>query len=360
MSTLDPARVADRRPHPPTHLLKVRDVIRETADSVSLVFDVSAEQDTSFHYKPGQFLTLKIPSTRTGSVSRCYSLSSSPHSDPYPTVTVKCTDAGYASNWLFDNAVAGMTIESLAPRGTFVPRTWDADFVLLAAGSGITPMMSIIKTALAEHSNMITLVYANRDPESTIFADELADIERRYPRRLTVRRWFESEAGLPTAKGLGEMIDGLEGRDAFLCGPAPFMQLAEKSLLDARIAGERIHREVFRSLDSNPFDDTTEKEAAPTSGDEGFAAVTVEINGTQHSFAWPRSTLLLDVLLDMGIDTPYSCREGSCGGCAYSLTDGQVQMHANDTLDGYELERGVRLACQSVPVSDNVAIVFDQ
>ena len=158
--------------------LQVAEVVEETADARSLVFtvpdgrsDIPAER---LRYSPGQFLTLRVPSERTGSVARCYSLCSSPFTDDPLTVTVKRTADGYASNWLCDNAHAGMQIHVLAPSGTFVPKTLDTDFLLLAAGSGITPMMAICKSALAEGSGKVVLIYANRDENSVIFAARCA------------------------------------------------------------------------------------------------------------------------------------------------------------------------------------------
>ncbi|MBT2269844.1 ferredoxin--NADP reductase [Rhodococcus erythropolis] len=354
VTTSDDADSARRRP---VHRLRVCNVIRETADAISLVFDVPGAAE-NFRYEPGQFLTLKIPSTETGSVSRCYSLSSSPHADSLPAVTIKRTADGFASNWLCDNATAEMMIESLAPSGAFVPKTWDADFVLLAAGSGITPMMSIIKSALAEHANTITLVYANRTTESVIFADQLADLGRRYPDRLTVHHWLESQSGLPTPQGLKPWLHGLSDNVAYLCGPAPFMQIGEESLLAAGMPGERVHREVFRSLATNPFEVTRKSPLMPAAAGSAASAA-VELEGENHTVAWPRETVLLDALLDRGIDAPYVCREGSCGGCAYTLLRGEVRMLLNDTLDDHELARGVRLACQSLPVSDDVDVVFE-
>jgi len=153
--------------------LQVADVVDETADARSLVFKVpdgSTIPADRLRYAPGQFLTLRVPSDRTGSVARCYSLCSSPFTDDALTVTVKRTVDGYASNWLCDNAHAGMKIHVLAPSGTFVPKTLDTDFLLLAAGSGITPMMAILKSALSEGGGKVGLIYANRDEKSVIFA----------------------------------------------------------------------------------------------------------------------------------------------------------------------------------------------
>ena len=155
-------------------------------------------------YAPGQFLTLRVPSERTGSVARCYSLCSSPFTDDALTVTVKRTADGYASNWLCDHAHAGMRIHVLAPSGNFVPKTLDDDFLLMAAGSGITPIMSICKSALAEGSGQVTLLYANRDDRSVIFGDALRELSAKYPDRLTVVHWLESLQGLPSVDRAGQ------------------------------------------------------------------------------------------------------------------------------------------------------------
>lgn len=356
MTTLDNARDAVG---PAAFSLEILDVHRPTADAVSISFTSPESSDSELSYQPGQFLTLEIPSDRTGSVSRCYSLSSAPSWDRFPTVTVKRTADGYASNWLCDNAKTGMIIRSLAPAGTFVPRAWDRDFVLCAAGSGITPILSIVKTALADHSNSVTLIYANRDTESVIFAGELVSLAQRFPDRLTVHHWLESSSGLPTAEDLSAFVTAVDS-EAYLCGPAPFMEIAEHGLLLAGMAGERIHREVFRSLTLNPFDATLRTKAPQAvAGGSRTVTASVELEGETHSIEWPEDTVLLDVLLDKGIDAPYVCREGSCGGCAYKLTTGEVKMLVNDTLDSYELKRGVRLACQSIPISDTIEACFE-
>ena len=168
--------------------LQIAEVVAETDDARSLVFavpDAPGDPDIPperLRYAPGQFLTLRVPSDRTGSVARCYSLCSSPFTDDALTVTVKRTADGYASNWLCDHAHAGMRIHVLAPSGTFVPKTLDDDFLLLAAGSGITPIMSICKSALAEGSGQVTLIYANRDERSVIFCRRAARAVRQVSR----------------------------------------------------------------------------------------------------------------------------------------------------------------------------------
>lgn len=333
--------------------LKIEEVIEETSDAITLVFSVGT---TAFDYRPGQFLTLENPHEQDMSVARCYSLSSSPDTESRPAISVKRTSGGYASNWLCNNAEVGLTLSALAPAGTFVPSRWDRPLVLIAAGSGITPIMSILKTALAVQDESVTLIYANRSPDSVMFADTLNDLLQRYPTRLKVSHWFESELGMPTDSGVRELVPTGPGADAYLCGPAPFMDLARRALLAAGLSPDDIHREIFTSIQTNPFHAVhSPGPAEPGSG----TPVTAEVEGEDHSFHCPPDTVLLDAMLAQGIDAPFVCREGICGACAFTLKSGEVHMRVNETLDDYELGKGMRLACQSVPVSDSVDIVIE-
>ncbi|QII07963.1 ferredoxin--NADP reductase [Rhodococcoides fascians A25f] len=339
--------------------LEIAEVTCENEDAISLGFAVPEHREDQFRYEPGQFLTLEIPCTDGGSVARCYSFSSSPVRDPLPTVTVKRIQGGLASHWLHNNAVRGMRLRALKPSGLFGPESWDVDFVLMAAGSGITPIMSIIKTALFRHDNRITLVYANQNRDSVIFGEQLNELQSRFPDRLEVHHWYTSDSGLPTAAGLASMDTTVPAEcEAFLCGPPQYMNVAEEWLTRTGTTARRTHREVFSSFDSNPF--RTADTASPHETDANSVTAQVEIDGMETEFAWNADTKLLDRLLELGLDPPYVCREGTCGGCAYTLTAGSVTLLANETLDEYELQHGVRLACQSVPDSTSVRAVFDR
>ncbi|WP_109777741.1 ferredoxin--NADP reductase [Mycolicibacterium chubuense] len=340
--------------------LEIAQVIDETSDARSLVFTAPADApvpEDKLRYSPGQFLTLRVPSERTGSVARCYSLCSSPLTGDPMTVTVKRTADGYASNWLCDHAHPGMRVHVLAPSGTFVPRTLDADFLLLAAGSGITPMMAILKSALAEGGGKVTLVYANRDETSVIFAAALRDLAAKYPDRLTVVHWLESVQGLPNAAGLAELFAPYREREAFLCGPAPFMAAAQEALTACGTPAERVHIEVFKSLESDPFAAVV---IADDDSDEGPATAVVTLDGATHEVSWPRRAKLLDVLLDKGLDAPFSCREGHCGACAVVKKSGEIEMEVNDVLEDQDLDEGLILACQAHPLSDSVEVTYDE
>ncbi|MEV0668818.1 ferredoxin--NADP reductase [Mycobacterium sp. NPDC050441] len=342
-------------------LVTVADVIDESPDARSLVFTIPEHERERFAYRPGQFLTLRVPSDLTGSVARCYSLASSPHTDPAPKVTVKRTVDGYGSNWLCDNVKAGDIIEVLPPSGLFTPASLDADFLLWAAGSGITPVISILKSVLSAGSGRVVLCYANRDERSVIFSGELRELAARYAGRLTVLHWLESIQGLPTRAQLSgfaqTVFAGSAGFESFVCGPAPFMAMVKETLAEAGVPRERIHLEIFQSLSGDPFTDDVPWIA--TDSDDGDAAdLHVDLDGTSHRLRWPRQATLVDVLIRSGVDVPYSCKEGQCGSCAATVVCGEVDMATCDILEPEDIADGVILGCQARPVSDDIHIEF--
>jgi 3-ketosteroid 9alpha-monooxygenase subunit B len=339
--------------------LQVSEVIAETDDSRSLVFTVPdgvVIPADRLSYSPGQFLTLRVPSDRTGSVARCYSLCSSPFTDDALTVTVKRTVDGYASNWLCDHAHPGMKIHVLAPSGTFVPRALDDDFLLIAAGSGITPMMAICKSALSQGGGQVTLIYANRAENSVIFAAALRELAAKYPDRFSVVHWLESVQGLPSAAALARLAAPHAGRQAFICGPGPFMSAAREALESLSVPAGQVHIEVFKSLESDPF----KAVVIEADSDEPPATAVVTLDGQTHEVSWPRGAKLLDVLLDKGLDAPFSCREGHCGACAVLMKTGEVDMEINDVLEQSDLDEGLILGCQARPKSDSVEVTYDE
>ena len=340
--------------------LTIADVIEETADAKSIVFDVPAGDEDDFRYTPGQFLTLRIPSDRTGSVARCYSLSSSPTEDARLKVTVKRTIDGYGSNWLCDNAEAGMSMHVLAPSGIFTPKNLDQDFILLAAGSGITPVMSILKSALAQGSGHIVMVYANRDEKSVIFKDELQELQRNNPDRLTIVHWLESVSGIPTAEMIGNLLQPVAAkRHSYICGPAPFMETVKNGLRRSGADMHLIHTEVFSSIEGDPFAEIVIDDSP---GDDGAGPATaiVELDDEVHEVSWPRQTPLLDVLLSKGIKAPFSCRKGECSACACIVKTGEVEMIHNGILDPEEVEEGYVLSCQLLPKTDRVEVSYSE
>jgi 3-ketosteroid 9alpha-monooxygenase subunit B len=339
---------------PVFHRLTVAEVVDETRGARSIVFAVPPELEETFRYRPGQFLTLRIPSEDTGSVARCYSFSSAPHEGVHK-VTIKQTAGGYGSRWICERLHEGAEIDVLPPAGVFTPKSLDADFLFLAAGSGVTPVMSILKAALAQGTGRVVLVYANRDDQQVIFADELTALAHRHADRLVVLHWLETVQGMPSTALLRTLVEPYADREVFVCGPGPFMDAARKALEALDIPRRRVHVERFVSLTGNPF----EEPAAAPEETEPPATVRVDLDGVRRELAWPRRTKLLDLLLSAGLDAPYSCREGQCSACACRVTAGEVKMLDNEILDAEDIADGLVLACQSLPLTDEVTVTYE-
>ncbi|HJR89257.1 MAG TPA: ferredoxin--NADP reductase [Aeromicrobium sp.] len=355
------------------HTLTVVNVVEETAEACSFSFEVPEEAAEAFAYRPGQFLTIAVPSDQTGVAARCYSLSSSPESGDPPTITVKRTADGYASNWLCDNIRPGDTLQVLAPEGIFTPKNLDHDLLLFAGGSGVTPIISIARYALKAGDRKIVVFYANRDEDSVIFANAWSELARAYPERLQVIHWLESVQGLPTAEQLHAFAAAHRTYEAFVCGPAEYMKMVMTALRELDFPRERRHQEKFVSLGGNPFGDelaeaaakaeiadaeSDEDDAVPA-GPAGPVTLEVELDGEQHSFDdWDPKVTLLEHLESKGIKAPFSCREGECSACAVRLLEGEVRMDHNDVLEDEDLDEGIRLGCQSHPLTEKVSVTY--
>ncbi|NKY64190.1 ferredoxin--NADP reductase [Gordonia rubripertincta] len=331
-------------------------IVEETVDARSLVFEVPGDRGDDFRYKPGQFLTLRVPSDQTGSVARCYSLASSPFTDARPKVTVKRTAGGYASNWLCDNVEVGDILEVLPPAGVFTPADLDDDLLLFAAGSGVTPVISILKSALSQGRGKVVLFYANRSEDAVIFAAELRELAEEHRDRLTVVHWLESVQGQPSAEKLAGLAGAFAHHRVYMCGPKPFMDAVHGAAAQAGIPRDRVHAEVFTSLSGDPFAEVVLPD--PTADDADSATVSVTLDGESNEYRWPRSATLVDVLLSQGVDVPFSCREGECGSCACTLVDGKVDMGNASILDEDDIADGYILACQARPLSDRLDVEF--
>jgi 3-ketosteroid 9alpha-monooxygenase subunit B len=326
--------------------VRVAEVVQETGDACSLVLDAG------FDYRPGQFVTVRIPSDLCGSVARCYSLCSSPLAGERPAITVKRTSGGYASNWILDHVVAGTVLDVLPPAGTFCPGSLSGDFLLFAAGSGITPVMSILKSALAGGRGRVVLVYANRDEGSVIFGPLLRRLALDSGGRLVVVHWLDSLLGMPSVAALAALARPYVSFDAFICGPDPYLAAVREALGRLGVPDTRVHVERFVSLAENPF----EVVAVPEGG--LAATLSVTLDGVVTSLPWRAGTRMLDVLIDAGLDAPYSCRQGICGACACQLTGGEVEMAHNEVLEAADLADGYILACQAVSVTPVVCITY--
>lgn len=342
-------------PEPLSYRLTVREIVRETADACSIVLEPAAEAAAEFDYSPGQFLTLQLP-TAAGPVGRCYSLCSSPHVDEPMRIAVKRVADGVGSNWLNDSVSVGDEIECLVPGGMFTPKNLDEDLLLFAGGSGITPVLSILKSALAAGGGRVVLVYANQHENAVIFAAQLRELADRYPDRLHVVHWLESVQGLPSRAQLKALAAPFTAYTSFVCGPSPFMESVSHSLRELGVPPARIHVEKFQSLAENPFEPVAA--VAPDAGDGSTASLEVDLDGDVHTYDWPTQTKLLDFLLDQGLKAPFSCRQGACSACACIVSEGEVRMLTNEILEQDDLDEGFVLACQSLPVSDVVKIRY--
>ena len=337
--------------------VSVAKVIRETGDASSFVLDVPPPLANIFAYSPGQFITVRVPSDQTGSVARCYSLCSSPHAGDLPAITVKRTAGGYASNWMLDNVTAGTVLDLLPPAGTFCPPSLDGDFLLFAAGSGITPVISILKSVLAAGRGRVALVYANRDDRSVIFGDELRKIATSAGGRLTVMHWLDSLQGTPAADAIAMMARPYATWEPYVCGPDPFLTVVRAALGQLGVPAKRIRAERFLSLAENPFAEPPFGEAR-AAGRGQAATLSVDLDGVTRTLPWPPGTRMLDVLIAAGLAAPYSCRQGICGACACQLVAGEVEMAHNEVLEAADLADGYILACQAVPLTPEVRVTY--
>jgi 3-ketosteroid 9alpha-monooxygenase subunit B len=333
------------------HSLCVAAVVEETPDARSIVFDVPPALRGEFAYLAGQFLTVRVDCDGE-LLQRCYSLSSAPGCDEDPRVTVKRVKGGRVSNWLLARLRAGDRVDVMGPQGRFVLDQTDAPLLFFAAGSGVTPILSLLKTALTTTSRSATLLYANRSADSVIFRDELASLQRASSQRLRVVHRFDGEHGPLDERSVRAL--GAEHRSAscYVCGPGPFMGLVERALVESGVETERIRTERFAlGATASPASPSQVNGAAPE-------YVDVELRGSRHRVAYRSGQTLLQAARDAGLDAPYSCEEGFCGCCAADLLEGKVSMAADDALSEAEKRRGMILPCQSRPVTARCTFRF--
>lgn len=338
------------------HTLRVARVVTETPDAVSLVLDVPPELKDTYEYAAGQFCTFRVV-VDGATLLRCYSMSSAPGIDDALAVTVKRVPDGQVSNWINDHVSNGDDVEVTPPAGVFCLGDEPTDLLLFAAGSGITPIFSLLKTALTTSDRRVRLLYANRDRESTIFRTELEALAATHGDRFVVIDHLDVDSGFVDAAVVARTLaDGdASGSTAYVCGPTPFMDIVEDTLLAAGLTSDRIHIERF----------TPTEDPAPTAadGDDGAPAadgieLTIELDGRTETTAHRAGTTILQTARQLGMDPPYSCESGSCATCMGRLREGTVTMHTNDALTDEEVEEGWILTCQSVPTAPVVSVVY--
>ncbi len=347
--------------------LTVKNIIQETKDSISLVF----EQPTSgkLNYKSGQFLTV-IATVQGKEVRRSYSLCSSPFVDDDLVVMVKRVDNGLMSNWLPENLKPGQKIKVLEPLGNF---TTDYDkskkrhLIMFAGGSGITPMMSILKSLMNQEPDSIcSLIYCNRDIDNVIFKNELDQRQAQYEGRVHVIHVLDNApmnwqgySGLLNKEMLVKLFEripnwGLEKTTYLMCGPEGMMKNVDTLLSELHIPKENIFKESFVSgiIDKEKKE---ESKAATVSGNKAHE-VTVRYDGQEYKFVVEPNRTILETALDQGIDLPYSCQSGLCTACRGRALSGQVKLDEEEGLSQSERAEGYVLTCVGHPITDDVVI----
>jgi 3-ketosteroid 9alpha-monooxygenase subunit B len=345
----EPTSTDDKARHQ-YHDLRVARVIRETPDSSSIVFEIPSGLADLFRYESGQFLTLQVPHAGK-TLYRCYSLASSPAVEGEHKVTVKRVADGRISNWLNDNLKEGDVVKVLPPAGHFVLAGEERDLLLFAGGSGITPVISILKTALAGSGRRVRLVYANRDEASIIFRKELDELQARYGDRLEIVHRLDVREGFVDDAAVRRQVEGCTARECYICGPGPFMDTVERTLLAAGVPASAVHIERFASLEN-------EDEVAGGAGP--MRKVRLSLDGAEHTIEVREGETVLHAAKRAGLEPPSSCESGFCGCCMARLGCGKVHMLHNDFLSPAELEEGWVLTCQSVPETDDVAVEYPE
>lgn len=341
------------------HTLRVADVIDETHDARSFVLDVPPELQSAYGYRAGQFLTFQIPAEGE-TLLRCYSLSSAPETDGRLKVTVKRVDAGRGSNWFNDCVRPGDPIAVLPPAGLFVLRESAAPLCLFAGGSGITPVISLIKSALETTGRRILLVYANRDARSVIFRAELDALELRHPDRLRVVHHLDDTQGFLEAGAVRPLVAGIEAAHFYICGPGPFMDVVESVLVSTGVPRERIFIERFLSLPSHEEVEAENVVAAQeVEGRAHPAEVLLHLDGSSHRVPYHAGDTVLETARKGGLEPPFACEDGYCGSCAARLVRGEVVMHKNEVFSQAEVAAGNILTCQARPCSGELEVSYD-
>ena len=353
------------RRRPAFHTLRVAAVQRLCEDAVAVSFEVPGELAEEFAFAPGQSLTLRRH-TDGRDERRSYSICAP--AGAQPRIGVRVVPGGLFSSWLVHDVRPGDSVEVMAPTGTFTPDpSTPGHHVLIAAGSGITPMMSIAESVLAADSrSRITLFYGNRRTDTVMFADELADLKDEYPTRFQLAHVLSREpreADLLTGRldgdRLAALVDGLvdvaSADHWWLCGPHGMVRDAQTVLAGLGVPGDRVHQELFYA-DDEPVEPVRHKDASV----EGpVSRVTLTLDGRSTTSPISRDTTILDSATRLRPDMPFACKGGVCGTCRALVTEGEADMRRNYALEPAEVDAGYVLTCQTFPVSDTLTVDYD-
>lgn len=355
------------------HPLRVRAVQPDTEEAVVVSFDVPEDLRPVFGFTQGQYLTLR-KEIDGQDLRRSYSICAGVD-DGELRVGVRKVRGGVFSNWINEHLQPGDTMQVMAPQGRFyVPIEPDSrrHHLGIAGGSGITPILSIMKTVLArEPASRFTLIYGNRSLKSTMFKEELEDLKDRYMTRLVLHHVFsdqhtenEINAGVMNRAKIGEFLAALVPpasiAHAYICGPFQMNDEAEAALLAAGVPEERIHIERFGiAQQAQGQVGAVLHQAQP--GDAARAKIAIVRDGLRREFDFTREQpSILDAASAAGMEVPYSCTSGVCGTCRAKLLEGQVRMERNFALDKKEVAQGFILTCQAHPTTERVVLSFDE
>ncbi len=357
----------DTRSGPKYHELTVKEIIQETKDTISIVFENPAENP--IQYKSGQFLTLILP-VKGKEVRRAYSLCSSPFTDKDLAVTVKRVETGLMSNWLADYLKAGSKVKVMEPMGQFTTefsKERKRHLIMFAGGSGITPMMSIIKSILSqEPESIVSLIYCNRDINSVIFKDALDQMQIKDEGRLHVIHVLDNApmnwqgySGLLNHDMLTKLFErvpdwGITNTTYLMCGPEGMMNNVDSLLAMRHIPKEKVFKESFVQ---GTIAREQKKEEVVVGGEElKTREVTIRYDGQEYKVMVPPDKGILESALDQGIDLPYSCQSGLCTACRGKALSGKVRLDEEEGLSQSEREEGYVLTCVGHPLTDDVVI----
>jgi ring-1,2-phenylacetyl-CoA epoxidase subunit PaaE len=351
------------------HPLAIADLRRETPDCVSIAFAVPAELRAAFRFKPGQYLTLRAAGDGTD-IRRCYSICSG-LDDGELRVAVKRLPGGVFSA-LAERLHIGDRIDVFRPEGRFTTplrATAARNYVAIAAGSGITPVLSLLKSVLArEPKSRFFLLYGNRTSRDIIFAEELARLKDRHLDRLSITHVLSREAqDVPALNGrldpdhirrlLPALVPVAAIERAFLCGPEAMTDAAAATLAAMGMPADRVLREYFLAGEGGHAAPPVEVAPAPAPGPTTIAAIIID--GRRHEIPVPENTPIIDAAIAAGLDLPYSCRGGMCCTCRARLVEGKAEMAVNYSLQQWEIDAGFLLTCQARPLTDRLTLDYD-
>jgi 3-ketosteroid 9alpha-monooxygenase subunit B len=345
----EPDHASVRRDHG-YHALTVKAIVEETFDTRTFVFDVPDALRDQFSYRPGQFCTVRV-AIDGEDVLRCYSMSSAPGVDADLAVTVKRVPGGVMSNWLLDHVSVGHTLELTRPSGVFSPRNMEGTILGFGGGSGVTPIISIVKHVLATTDRPVKLLVANRDRASVIFGGELDRLRAAYEGRFELLHHLDADGGYLDAASIATFAEDAGDPEVFVCGPTPFMDLIERGLVDAGVDPSRIAIERF--VAGGPASTATSDIAAAQDVTE---TLTLVLKGTTTIVDYVAGDTVLDAARRAGLKPPFSCELGNCASCMAFVSEGGATMRANNALTAAEVDEGWVLTCQARPHGRTVTV----